>query len=170
MENESKPILSHSAPRVRHRIYDAETKEAKRIRRQQQGQRPLDKLIRNASARAKAAWDAGLFGRLAAKSIPLRKGTCPSFMHPCTYYAKTGEVKNGYEIRLVKTSWSPLVAVWGFEGVVCVPIQFVGEGHSTDIIVPSQPPVCNQCDTTTYSHVRCTHCGAPLFYPTNGGE
>ena len=146
------------------RVYDDETKEAKRARRCNHAEKPLNKMIRNASARTKTSWDHGLYG-VTGKNLPERKGTHPSFMRPCNYYAICGKVMNGFEIRLVRTAWSPLIAVWGFEGVVCVPFQFVQEGHSTEDIVPSQPPICNQCEERTYSHERCANCSAPLFYP-----
>ena len=152
------------------RTYDEDTREQKRIRRLQQGSRPLYKMIRNGTARTKTAWDHGFFGGLEGPDIPSRNGRPPSFMEPCTYYSLRGESLNGYEIRAVHTLWSPLVAVWGFEGVVCVPLQFVEVGHSALKIVPSRPPVCNQCDEITYSHGRCTHCAAPLFYPSCDAE
>lgn len=152
-------------PPTRHRMYDDETREMKRIRRAQQGHRPLEKMIRNAAARCKTVWNRGHYGNVNIDGVPKRAGKQPSLMSPCAYYSADGQVENGYEIRLVLTRWCPLVAVWGFEGVVCVPMQFVEEGHRQGALDPGRPPMCNQCDRTTYSHIHCSFCGAPMFYP-----
>jgi len=169
MESKKEPVK-----KKRVRVYSLEQRQKEAARRKQQHQMPLERLVRNSTARAFTSWNRGLYGQLDMLScgeqipsrkgnVPSRKGHVPSYMRPCTYYSVTGNVMLGYEIREVKTNWCVLVAVWGHEGVVCVPIQFVEEGHRENKLDPGHPPMCNQCDNVTYTVLKCVFCGAPLF-------
>jgi len=158
---------SGGAKRRRIYLYDPVMQGLKNLRRISQSQRPLDKLIRNATLRTKTAWGKGVYGDFkGVTTSPIR--TTSSKWQPCTYQevnghqSRTGGVLNGYTIRLVKTTWSTLVAIWGLEGIVCVPVQFVQAGHLPGEIDPGKPPTCGQCDEMTYTHLICPHCGAPV--------
>jgi len=158
-------------PRAK-RIYSAETLAVKRARRAEQHQDPLEKMIRLAKERARTAWNRGQYDGIEelcacrnGDRVPnaIFRRELPIRWRPVQYYSTTNQMMNGYEIRAVFTKFSPLVAVWGFEGIICVPLRLVWVGHRTDKLDPSRPPMCSQCDQVTYSHHTCMFCEAPLY-------
>jgi len=165
---EKKESFSHGISRLKGNVAtkDAATKEKNKLRRLR-AQRPLEKLIRNAAKRTLNAWKSGHYGGVEAFSTSRKQRKCE--WSPCTYYtltgkhSSTGSFLNGYDIRVVRTRWSPLVAIWGLEGIVCIPMQYVKDGHHPDETDPKGPPVCSQCDEITFGHSLCSKCGAPLF-------
>ena len=162
LDNAYTQMQTTASERIRHRVYDDETRAVKRERRALHSAQPLFKLVRNATARAKTAWHQGLYGEMTEER---RKGSVPRPGNRCTYDALSGEAMNGYEIRLIRTDWCTLMAVWSFEGVVCVPLQFVQEGHRPGVLDPSPPLTCLQCDEVSYAMHRCSSCGAPMYHP-----
>jgi len=161
---ENKPVTPIKRSR---KAIDDDTREFRNKVRNKQRADPLAKEIRNGILRAKRAWDRGLFGHLnlsTVKDIPCRKGRAVLWMSPCCYFSVCGKVKNGYEIRQVWTMWCSLVSVWGEDGIVCVPVQLVAEGHCAKLPDPGHPLTCAQCDAPTWNNSKCATCGAPLLY------
>jgi len=130
---------------------------------------PLNREIRNGNIRAKRAWDRGLYGNLPSKTPGGESMTSgmkrpPLYMAKCTYYSACGSIQSAYELRRVRTVWSELIALWSLEGVVCVPIEFVEDGHRDDHVDPGPPPSCLVCDEVSFSNSLCTACGAQMFF------
>lgn len=155
-------LSSVHSQKKRHRCYSSETRNYKRAVRRQQ---PLERMIRNATGRTRTAWHRGHYGTLKLQTSTKRAGTAPGWMNRCRYHSVTlCKVINGYEIREVITKWCSLVALWSSEGVVCIPIEFVQEGHSADEYDPGRPPLCCDCGQMTFSERVCMFCGTPLFF------
>jgi len=146
------------------RAYSPAQKALKAVRRRIHRAEILNRLIRNATARAKTQWDSGLFGGLQT-SQPTRTLYVPSHFRRCHYAASMGKNENVYEIRFVRTNWCPLLAVWGLHGIVCIPFFLVHDGHHADAGDPGQPPLCQQCDASSWNCEVCMQCGAPMYYP-----
>jgi len=157
---------------ARRRCYSPETACKKNSRRAKQRLLPLEKLIYNATCRAKNVWKRGSYGQghvatvlaRTGESFPQGIGPSPYAMSPCTYYSPQEQIMLGYQIRVVRATWCSLLAIWGHEGVICIPIQFVEQGHREKKCDPGLPPTCNQCDQVSFSQYKCVHCDAPLFY------
>jgi len=158
-KSSSPPVLT----RRKRPPVDEATRNLRNMRRAESGAQPLAKEIRNAILRAKTAWDRGDYGD-ASENFPRRTVSVIGGMAPCSYL--DGTIKNGYEVRRVKTTWCNLIAVWGDRGIVCVPIDFVLPGSCPGVPDPGCPPVCANCDSVTWSNHLCPACHAPLtFWP-----
>jgi len=120
---------------------------------------PLQRQIRNAILRARRSWDNGMYGD-ETMALPARHGPFVGNMAPCCFFSKSG-LQNGYEVRLVLSTWGELVAVWGVYGITCVPLRFVQEDHRQALPVPGLPVNCAQCEDTMWDVYVCSNCGAP---------